>query len=134
MGRYSRSLWTNTAVSLIVSAATGLMITLLCTVVFTIFTYYFMENMDFKDFFTTAALITGSYCSGFICGKFRRRRGITEGLACGVIIYLILSAAALISGSGAILGIKKLLLLSLTASAGGVVGVNSKRPKKLTSN
>lgn len=49
-------------------------------------------------------------------------------------MYLLLSAAALTAGTGTILGIKKLLLLSLTAAAGGVVGVNSKRPKKLTSN
>ena len=45
-------------------------------------------------------------------------------------MYAVLSLASIIT-DGSLPVIKKLLLLAISCAAGGVVGVNSKRPKKL---
>lgn len=131
MRRHRRSIWTNCALSITVCAILGwLMITAL-TALFSAFTYYLMDSMALSRAFTVISICGGAFGGGYICGRFRRRRGLVEGLMCGAVMYLLL----IIVGAAAVSGIppiKKLLQLAVSCAAGGVTGVNSKRPKRLT--
>lgn len=130
MRRYHQSLWTNTLLSIAVSALFGAICTLISTAVFSAFTFIFIGNLKFINIFGIVSLAIGSYMGGLICGKYRRRKGLFEGILCGLFMYLI----AIIFGGiifGATMSIKKLLLLTIFGAIGGVVGVNAKRPEKL---
>lgn len=87
-------------------------------------------NMQLAEWFNAASCVTGSYAGAYFNGKHRRKRGLAEGIICGLLIYAAFSAAALMLSSR-MTSIKKLLLLTAAGGAGGVYGVNSKRPKKL---
>lgn len=133
MRRHRQSIWSGFVPSIAFSAFIGLFTALLCTALFAALTYFLMDSMEFSSFFSTASLACGAVAGGFICGRFRRRRGLLEGILCGVSMYAAMCILGLI-GAGELPGIKKLLLLAFFCAAGGVSGVNSKRPKKLTSN
>lgn len=133
MRRRYRSIWTNTTLSVMISAAAGLAAAFVCMVIFAAFTYFLMDSMEFAGFFGSTAIAAGSLAGGFLCGRYRRRRGIAEGLLCGFVIYAAASLIGIIA-AGSPLGIKKLLLSAAFAAIGGVSGVNSKRPKHLRSD
>ncbi|MDE5771503.1 MAG: TIGR04086 family membrane protein, partial [Ruminococcus sp.] len=90
--------------------------------------YYILGDMKVSAVFSAAAICVGTYSSTYLCGKYRRKHGIAEGVMCGVIIYTVMAILGVVF-LGEITGIKKLLLLVLSGGAGGVTGVNSKRPK-----
>ena len=75
------------------------------------------------------SLIAGGVVSGQICGKYRRKRGLIDGIICGSILYFMIFAAGIAAGE--FTDIRKLLLLLIAGAVGGVSGVNSKRPKNL---
>jgi len=130
MRRDHKSVWSNAISSVCISAAAGISISIICMMIFAAFTFFFMDSMEFSDFFSRAALVLGGFIGGRFCGKHRRRKGLAEGLICGAVMYAVLSLASIIT-DGSLPVIKKLLLLAISCAAGGVVGVNSKRPKKL---
>ncbi len=130
MRRRQRSIWTNTALSVMISSAAGLAAALMCMALFAAFTYFMMDSMEFSDFFGSTAIAAGSLFGGYICGRYRRRRGIAEGTLCGIVMYAAGSVIGIIA-AGSPLGIKKLLLSAVFAAIGGVSGVNSKRPRNL---
>mgnify|MGYP002860293171 CR=1 FL=1 len=130
MRSYRRSIWTNSSLSLMLSAALGLMIVLLFLVLSSLIIYFFLGDMNFSRYFSLSALITGGYTGSFFCEKYRRRRGIAEGALCGLIMYVSIAVCGA-AVTGSFIGIKKLLLLAVSGAAGGAVGVNSKRPKNL---
>lgn len=74
-----------------------------------------------------ARLVRGAY----ICGKHRRKKGLAEGIVCGFIIYTVLSLLGVFFGVG-IQSADSLIRLIASGAVGGVSGVNSKRPKRLT--
>jgi putative membrane protein (TIGR04086 family) len=89
---------------------------------------------DYSDLsaFAGIALGTGTLFSGFLCGKYRRKRGLLEGVLCGFVIYVImLTAGSFCFGFFSCLNIKKLLLSALCGAIGGVFGVNTKYPESL---
>lgn len=131
MRRRRKSLWTNTILSLGFSVFTGICVSLACIATFSAFTLFFMDSIQFTDFFGSASLFSGAFASGHICGKYRRRNGLAEGVLCGVTIYLLLFLAGATIGVG-FPGLRRLLMLILSGAIGGVTGVNSKRPKSLT--
>lgn len=133
MRRHRKSIWSDFGSSIAFSAFIGIFTALLCTALFAAFTYFLMDSMEFSGFFSSASLACGSVAGGCICGRFRRRRGMFEGILCGSSIYAAMCVLGLM-GAGELPGIKKLLLLLFFSAAGGVAGVNSKRPKKLTSD
>lgn len=130
MRRNRESIWTNCALSIAVSAAEGVITTLVCMLLLAAFTYFFMDDMGLSNIFSRIALSAGGFVGTNICGRCRRRRGLAEGLICGAVLYAVLAIVSIIAVGG-FPHIKKLLLLAACCAAGGVVGVNSKRPKWL---
>lgn len=130
MRRYRQSIWTNSLLSIAVSLLCGFSCVLICAVFFSAMIFIFMDNMKLLHVLSGAALAIGSYVGSFICGKHRRRRGLIEGAMCGLFMYLICTLLGLAALSS-LTDIKKLLLLTAFGAAGGVAGVNSKRPEKL---
>ncbi len=124
------SLWSSTVLSTAASLVMGLAITGTGLLIFSAFVYFMMDSIMFLDFFSGAALSAGAFISAFITGKHRRRRGLAEGAICGVLMYGVLTlCGALIAGG--LPETKKLLLLILSGAAGGVTGVNTRRPAYL---
>lgn len=130
MHRYRRSIWTNTLPSLVLSSLFGSICGFVSALTFSAFVFLFMDDWKFTDIFSSAALVIAGFSGAFLCGKYRRKRGIAEGLLCGIIIFALLSALGA-AALGKAPGIRKLLLLAVSGVVGGVSGVNSKRPKSL---
>lgn len=130
MGRHRQSLWTNTLFSFAVPIAAGAVCTGSCCIFFSALTFFILGTMQFTGVFTAVSAAAGGFVSGYICGKYRRRRGLADGMICGGVLSLILTAAAM-AVFGDLPEVWKLILLIVSGAVGGVVGVNSKRPKKL---
>lgn len=111
-------------------SAAGLAVMIGVVAVTSAITYFLIGSMEYSIFFTSAAESLGAFSGGYICGKFRRRHGIGEGILCGGIMYAAVSVVSL-AVFGKLKGIMSLLRLTITGAAGGVWGVNSKRPKNL---
>ena len=130
MRRHRKSLWTNSWFSAAAAVLTGLVCIVGASAVLAALLFYVMKDMAMAGAFVGAALALGAYAGAFVYGMYRRRRGLFGGSLCGAVMYLVISAAA-IAATGEVTGIKKLLLLIVFGAAGGVAGVNSKRPKNL---
>ena len=130
MRRYRRSIWTNGSLSAVAALSCGFIITAAAALLLSALLFYVMGDMKLVRGFAGTALGFGAYTGAYIYGKHRRRRGLFSGSLCGVIMYAVLSICGAVF-TGVPSDIKKLLLLTLTGAAGGVAGVNSKRPKKL---
>ncbi len=128
MHRHRKSVWTNSLLSITLSVLIGITFIFLFAVLLSVIMYYVLGDMKVSSVFSVVAICAGTYSATYICGKYRRKRGIAEGVMCGVIIYTVMAILGVIF-LGEITGIKKLLLLVLSGGAGGVTGVNSKRPK-----
>ena len=98
-----------------------------CAAVSSCASCFLIGSTDNSRLFAMISLCAGSFCGSYIHGKHRRRRGLAEGAVCGAVIYALLLGISLIAGTGAA-EIRKLLLTTLFGAAGGVSGVNSKRP------
>lgn len=129
MRRHRRSLWTNTFFSFAFPVVIGIGCIIASSVIFSAAAFFVFKNMVFADIFTAASLIISGIVSGKICGKYRRRRGLIDGIICGTALYAVIFVTGLLFGE--ITDIKKLLLLVIAGAVGGVLGVNSKRPKNL---
>lgn len=129
MRRHRPSPWTNIFFSFAVPVAIGAACMIISSIIFSAAAFFVFKNMMFADIFTAASLIIGGYFSGKICGKYRRHRGLIDGIICGGILYILIFSAGMIFGE--MTDIKKLLLLVIAGAVGGVTGVNSKRPEKL---
>lgn len=130
MRKHRRSIWTNAASGISLSALFGIICSLVTTMLFSLMILKLIGNMQLAEWFNAASCVSGSYAGAYFNGKHRRKRGLAEGIICGLLIYAVLSAAALLL-AGNMTSIKKLLLLTASGGAGGVYGVNSKRPKNL---
>lgn len=87
---------------------------------------YLFRSVDMLTVFAAAALALGGYCSGLLCGKYRRRRGLFDGLICGVSLFAVLFILGIFMSQ--IPGLKQFLVLTVSGGIGGVVGVNKKPP------
>lgn len=130
MSHRSSSLWSSPVFCITAAVLSGLACTGLSLAVFSALVFFLMDSVMFTDFFSAASLITGSFTGAFIAGKHRRRHGLSGGMICGALMYTALSLSGL-ALTGGIPEIKKLLLLTLFGAAGGVTGVNSRRPSYL---
>lgn len=129
MRRHRQSLWTNTLFSFAVPVSAGVVCIFLCSVFFSAITFFVLKSVQFQNIFTMVSLAAGGTVSGQICGKYRRKRGLIDGIICGAALYFLIFTAGIIMSETA--DIKKLLLLIIAGAVGGVSGVNSKRPKSL---
>ena len=130
MRRHRRSLWTNSGLSVAAAVLTGLCCTAAAAALLAALLFYVMKDMSMAGAFAGAALAFGAYTGAYVYGKYRRRKGLFGGSLCGAVMYIVIASAS-IACLGEVTGIKKLLLLTVFGAAGGVAGVNSKRPKKL---
>ncbi len=129
MRRHRPSLWSNTFFSFAASSAAGAAVTIICCIIFSLITFFVLKTMMFLPYFSVISLFCGGISAGAICGKFRRRRGLIDGIICGCILSTaVISASITVGGFPSV---KKLLLLLAAGAVGGVMGVNSKRPKNL---
>lgn len=129
MRRHRQSLWTNTFFSFAVPVLVGIACLVLSSLIFSMLAFFIFGNMSFAVIFTVISLSAGGFASGYICGKYRRHRGLIDGVICGAVLYSLLFAVGAFAGE--FTDVKKLLLLVIAGAVGGVSGVNSKRPKKL---
>lgn len=130
MGRRRSSRSTPPALITAGAAAAGLFISAAVCALLAAVVMYVLGGMEFAGFFSRLALCTGGCAGGYLLGKLSRRRGLFGGALCGAVMYVLLSAAEL-AAFRHMPGIKNLLLLLLSGAAGGVAGVNSKRPRWL---
>lgn len=73
-------------------------------------------------------LCAGGFISGFQFGKVKRRKGIADGLLCGIWLGLIVTIFGLFYVRKLVLltMLKNLLFLCISGAIGGVFGVNTK--------
>lgn len=133
MRRNKKSIWSSRRLSIAISAVIGIFTGFAMLIILAAFTYFLMDSMVFAQYFISASIAIGGFFGGFICGRYRRRKGLAEGMICGFVMFIVIAAAGL-TILGKLLSIKKLFLLGIFSAAGGVVGVNTKRPKNLTSD
>lgn len=131
MRRHRQSPWSNMIFSLGASALCGGVAMLAAAAALSALSYFVLGSTQFIGFFAVLSAAVGGFTAGCICGKYRRRYGLLGGIACGAVLYALLTAIG-IAVLGAPADIKRLLLLTVAGAAGGVVGVNSARPKGLT--
>ncbi|MDE6519250.1 MAG: TIGR04086 family membrane protein [Ruminococcus sp.] len=129
MRRYRHSLWTNTLFSFAVPVLIGVLCMIVCGVIFSALTFFIFKSMVFLKVSTVVSLTAGGVISGKICGKYRRHRGLIDGTLCGVFLYVLIFSVGFAFGETT--DIKKLLLLVVSGAIGGVIGVNSERPRNL---
>lgn len=129
MCRYRHSLWTNTLFSFAVPVLIGVLCMIVCGVIFSALTFFIFKSMVFLKVSTVVSLTAGGVISGKICGKYRRHRGLIDGTLCGVFLYVLIFSVGFAFGETT--DIKKLLLLVVSGAIGGVIGVNSERPRNL---
>lgn len=130
MRRHRQSLWTNSRLSLAVSSLLGIFFLLITAVLISGFAFLFISDFRLLRLVSLIPVFTGAFSGAFICGKYRRRKGLISGIACGIIIYALIAAAGAFF-TGRLTRIGKLLLLVTAGAMGGITGVNSKRPKNL---
>ena len=130
MHRKHQCVWTSLPLSIAVSALCGLLSVAAAGLLFSFVVFALFNDVSLVRYAVYAVLAEGAVSSGFICGKYRRRHGLVLGAVCGFVLYLLLVFAALIA-VGSFTCPTKLLVLATSGAFGGVVGVNSKRPRGL---
>ncbi len=131
MRRYHKSFWANFKLSLIFSSLFGIIFLMVGVFFISGFAFFFISDFRLLRLLSLIPVFAGAFAGAYICGKYRRSKGMLSGIVCGIIIYVFISAAGIIT-AGRPAHIGKLLLLAIAGAIGGVAGVNSKRPKKHT--
>ena len=113
---------------------------LICGVVATVFMLFILAFiMTLRDVpaslvaaFSSLAVGFGGLCAGFFAARKAGRKGLLFGTATGVFLYIIVLCSSLIANSGAfsVMSIIKLAITVLSASIGGILGVNVKKRRK----
>ena len=129
MGRYRKSLWENAVFGFGVSVLYGMTWGLGSSMLFSALSFFVFKAILFGRLFTVLTLGISGYAAGWLCGRYRRHRGMIDGALCGGLIYAVLFGISLIFGE--LTDIWKLMLLAAMGAVGGVVGVNTLRPKNL---
>ena len=78
------------------------------------------------------AVSAGGFAAGYLCARMMRANGLMYGAVCGLIITALVLLAGQFSGSGG-LGVPALfrgIFITLSAMAGGVVRVNTRRRRR----
>ncbi|MBR1824369.1 MAG: TIGR04086 family membrane protein [Ruminococcus sp.] len=128
MRKNSRSVWRSGILSILLSAGIGLSAAVLCTLVFSVLIRFLLKDMGLANVFAYTSVIVGAFVGAYICGRYRRHRGIIFGVLCGVTMFLVLMTCGVMIG-GDMTGVRKLVMMVVAGGIGGVYGVNSKRPK-----
>ncbi len=130
MRKKSFNFWSYLSLSIILSAFIGFAVSVMLSCGFAALIFYVLKDMGLSAVFAAISLAVGAYAGSYICGKYRRHRGLFEGILCSLALSVFLLIMGTAIGSD-FPDIKKFLLLTIFGAAGGVSGVNSKRPLKL---
>lgn len=131
MRRHRKSVWTNSIISLTISVLAGIALIFIIALLSAVIMYCILGDIKVSRIFSIISMATGTYASTYFCGKFRRKHGLADGIMCGIVIYTVIAICGAVF-LGEFTGVKKLILLAVSGAAGGVAGVNSKRPKNFT--
>ncbi|MCR5601745.1 MAG: hypothetical protein K6G33_13520 [Ruminococcus sp.] len=130
MSRKQRYVWSSGILSMCAAVLIGISCSAASVALFSCLIAFVLKDMGLAGMLAGFSLAAGAYTGSYIRGKYRRNYGMAGGILCGLIMYaLILVCGHVFIGEFA--GIKKLLLLAFFGAAGGVAGVNSKRPRYL---
>lgn len=79
------------------------------------------------------ALLVGGFSAGFSCAKLMRENGLMFGAACGIILTVIVQVAgfAIPDNTFGISAVIKIAVVLFSAMLGGVLGVNTRRRRKV---
>lgn len=130
MRRHRHSPWADPIFSLAAAMLCGCGAALISAAGLSALSYFVLRSTQFIGVFASASAAAGAFTAAYILGRYRRRFGLLSGIACGAALFAVLSAVGLFV-VGAPAGIQKLLLFAAAGAVGGVMGVNSKRPKAL---
>ena len=135
MRKNKSEVWTNLYIWSVLCALAGLFICFAILFLFSVLLYNTTDVIKSFTVFSAISLSAGSFSGGYSCGLFRRKNGLYEGFFCGFIIYIFLLTAGCIffHTFGNLMSIRKFLICIISSSAGGVIGVNHKRPKFIKS-
>jgi len=133
MRKNKKQIWTNTFIWNIICALAGVAVCIIILILFSVMLYNITDVIKSFTVFSSASLIAGTYCGGYICGLFRRKNGLYEGLFCGFTAYMLLLVAGGIyfHSFAHLISIRKFIMCVIPSAIGGIIGVNHKRPKKL---
>lgn len=131
MRKNKSEIWTNLYIWAVLCAFAGIVICFIVLFLFSVLLYNTTDVIKSFTVFSVMSLCAGSFSGGYFCGLFRRKNGLYEGFFCGFIIYIILLAAGCIffRTFGNLMSIRKFLICIIFSAAGGVIGVNRKRPR-----
>ncbi|MDF2567700.1 MAG: hypothetical protein K0R90_1156 [Oscillospiraceae bacterium] len=110
----------------------GFIVTILSLVVFA----FIMAYKDIpQSLISTMAVVAaglGGFVSGFTSAKLAKNRGLFIGAVTGVIIsvVILLSATMVLKESIGILALTKFVVVIVSASIGGIMGVNSRQKRR----
>lgn len=78
---------------------------------------------------STVSLAVGCFCGGYVSARRRKRSGLLMGALCGIFIFLVIMifGALFTKAASGFSPSAKLITAVVSAAAGGVVGVNSKK-------
>lgn len=131
MRKNKKEIWTNLYIWAVICAFIGIAVCFGILVIFSVLLYNTTDVIKSFTVFSMISLSAGSLSGGYMCGLFRRKNGLYEGIFCGFIIYIMILVTGCIffHTFGSFMSIRKFIICIIPASAGGVIGVNHKRPK-----
>ena len=88
MRRKYRSIWGNAVLSFAAAMLFGTACMLAAVIIVSALSYFVLDTMEFAELLSYAPLIVGGYSDGYIYGRYRRRRGMIDGAACGGLMYV----------------------------------------------
>lgn len=117
--------------STINSSMIGIVITMACLLVFSLFMTKFDAPESVVAIMSSLALCIGAYSGGYISSKRRRQNGLLTGIITGILIYCVILFVGLIFAKSSISFsfLAKLIMTLVCGAIGGIVGVNSRRKK-----
>ncbi len=80
-----------------------------------------------------AAISVGSFFAGFICARLLRQRGMLLGALCGLLLFglLLFTSLTLTGEAFGWIVLIKLVIVMTSAMIGGVLGVNTRRRRRM---
>ena len=79
-----------------------------------------------------AAQTLGALIGGFAAAKINKKNGLIMGVANGAIMFALLTVLSMIlGGSLSVMTVIRLILLILSSTLGGIMGVNIRKKQKL---
>lgn len=116
----------------ICSVAAGVAVTVLLIAVFSLFMSSFDIDESVENIAAFFSICSGSFTSGFILARIRRKSGLIAGLLCGVAVYsVVFFTSVFFFGFIASIGmLGRFLIIIIFGALGGVIGVNTKKFKR----